>query len=360
MKKYIFLLTVFLWTGLLSYAQNADIKILTDSAKAGSINAQIDLALTYLYGDSAEVNHQEAFRWISKAADTGDSFAKCVLGECYENGYGVAPNLQKAVDLYMEAAANHVNRASLWLSVMYEYGNKVLHRDLSKAFLMVKQALDNGSESAPLLIAKYYFNGWGVEKSKEEAIKCLRQAAENGLAEEANAYIKNIERNDTLSLYELEFRILPRLMNSVQADETQEARLTDMEGLSITYGSYFISHYEFDWADIKTERVDLSDGAFLILYTMPDPPETPLCKYMATVVDRAHHRFAYYTLEKSAMIPWFFCGVASDMTHLNFGPFKDKPTQKNFIKAVLGNFSKRTAPQAQTVYEVSDKEEKDR
>ena len=40
-----------------------------------------------------EEDDQEAVRWFSKAAQAGSARAQMLLGECYENGYGVEADL---------------------------------------------------------------------------------------------------------------------------------------------------------------------------------------------------------------------------------------------------------------------------
>ena len=52
---------------------------------------------------AANREFEEALRWYSIAAARGNSKAMCALGGCYEAGKGVAPNIQKAIELYEEA-----------------------------------------------------------------------------------------------------------------------------------------------------------------------------------------------------------------------------------------------------------------
>ena len=117
--------------------------------------------------------------------------------------------------------------------------------------------------------------------------------------------------------------------------------LTDITEWKLYLGGMFISHYEWDWAEVSAQVYPQPNDIDIIVYRMPEPQRPPLCKYAAAVIDRKQRTVQYFTLELSIDVsgrssdkPWMFCGVSSDMSHLNFGWFKDTVTEHNFVEYV--------------------------
>ena len=50
------------------------------------------------------------------AAEAGHNVAKCNLGNCYFNGYGVEQNYEKAIEWYTKAASKRNKHANTRLS----------------------------------------------------------------------------------------------------------------------------------------------------------------------------------------------------------------------------------------------------
>ena len=85
----------------LSARKQAGFQELLDAAAGGDLEAAYQLGLDYYTGsDGAPEDDEKAFAWFAKAAEQGHHRAEFYLGECCENGYGVAKNLQRAVELY--------------------------------------------------------------------------------------------------------------------------------------------------------------------------------------------------------------------------------------------------------------------
>ena len=75
------------------------------NAKAGSCVAQTFLGLSYLHGYEVEVNFEEAFKFLSAAANQGGSRATIGLASMYAKGLGVPRNLSEAIRLLESVAA---------------------------------------------------------------------------------------------------------------------------------------------------------------------------------------------------------------------------------------------------------------
>lgn len=74
-----------------------DIAEMRRKAKEGSCPSQCMLGLCYLYGFDVEINYEEAFRFLSAAAEQRSSRAVLNLGRMYAQGLGVEQNASEAI-----------------------------------------------------------------------------------------------------------------------------------------------------------------------------------------------------------------------------------------------------------------------
>lgn len=336
MKIWAIMMSCFLLGATDVQAQKYDIKAITDSAEMGSAKYQLLLGYFYQSGKHVEKDCDASFKWLNKAAQNGSSMALYFLGRSYERGCGVEKDVRKALDYYHEAAADSVTEAMVELGKQYLYGSELVKRDWEKSAFMMLQAASLGDEYAQLECASYYFNGWGVTKDVVKARECLQDVIDNGedYQEQAKQLLKNTQKPDTFKLYEFEFRMIPILLREVKSDRQIEYVLSDITSLKARLDGYIISHYEWDWNEMTVERIPLDAGRDILLYTMPDPKESPFCKYMAAVLDKVQGRFAYFTFEKSSNNNWFFCGVSEKLSHLNYGKAKNGPSKEYFLEFV--------------------------
>jgi hypothetical protein len=91
----------------------------------------------YVAYDRADL--QSALRIWMQAAEGGDVEAQTNVGEIYERGMGVEPNLEAAVLWYQKAADKNYSRAVFNLGTMYEQGRGV-PQDSLKALNLYRQA----------------------------------------------------------------------------------------------------------------------------------------------------------------------------------------------------------------------------
>jgi len=358
-----------------SHVKAQSIEQLRDSMTAGNLNCQVDLALRYIEGDGVEPDSLEAYRLIRDAAEKGNRYGELCLGIChqegigteknqaeafqwfqrsaekgnltamnltglaYEFGDGVEQDLAEAIRYYQRASAESYPPALVNLAVCYEHGRGV-ERNLEKSFALMKQACDEGDERALFLIAKYHFNGWGTKEDKEEALRIMNSLKERPFGEEARQYAAIIEKGDTMSTYELQFRYVPSLLWSYQQGEADYLELVDPSRWEWSLRYFFISHFEWDWHQIKTSVHLVADSTSIVLYRMEEPKTYPLCLYMAAVIDKAHNHCEYYTLEKSLSLSgdmkdsWVIGGVGTDMSHLNYGFVDGRLSEEEFIEKI--------------------------
>ena len=257
-------------------------------------------------------------------------------------------NLREAVRYYQKASDENYSPALVNLAVCYEHGRGV-ERDIEKSFALMKQASDKGYKAALFLITKYYFNGWGTKEDKVEALRIMNSLKESAYAEEATRFAAVIEKGDTMGTYEFQFRYIPSILWAYQNGEADYMELVDPAKWEWNLRSLFISHFEWDWSQIVSSVHTMADSTLVILYRMEEPKECPLCLYVAAVIDKAHKRCKYYTLEKSISIsgkmkdPWVIGGVSEDRSHLNYGFIDGRISEEEFIDRIIKKSSEEKA-----------------
>jgi len=168
------------------------------SSEHGWSDARYYIGKLYLDGNGVEKDYTKAVKWFENAGSNPD--ALCILGYCYEKGYGVEQNPAEAVRLYREAEEKgHLVTAQVNLANCYMNGTGV-EKDCSEACKWYRKAAENtdafdystnfgdcdqkaarqGQALAQFKLAECYLNGIGVEKDEKEAFRLYMQAAEGG------------------------------------------------------------------------------------------------------------------------------------------------------------------------------------
>ena len=346
-RLLIFLLVCFMTQ--FSYAQKElSIKEMEDSMAQGNLNIQVDLATEYIMGEKVEQNHAKAYSLIHDAAEKGNRYGQLMLGFCYEDGIGVEKNLSESFNWFKRSAEQGNVVGQFKMSQFYEQ-SIVVERDLKKAFEWISKSAQQ-YPVAKLSLAKYYFNGWGTEPDRTKARQLLDSLkVDDELGEAVSQYCDIIERGDTMTAYEFQFRWLPSMLFEWEKGNVDDVQLTDITAWQLNLGSMFISHYEWDWSAISAQVYSQPNNIDIIVYRMPEPDRMPLCRYVAAALDRSQHTVHYFTLELTNGIEdkvsdkkqWMFCGVSSNFSHLNYGPFNGKATEQEFVKCVKKKLSKK-------------------
>lgn len=166
--------------------------------------AQFTLGKNYYYGNRPfpEDNDKAVF-WLSEAADQGFIQAECLLAKCYQNGYGVNKDYEKAINLLKRAEAQYTISPTYFHGInlfQYLYGEKATMidcyallgifydngfgciQDNGKAAEFYKKAADGGNANAMNNLGVMFANGKGVEKSLEKAVELYTKSANAGNA----------------------------------------------------------------------------------------------------------------------------------------------------------------------------------
>lgn len=149
----------------------------TKAAAGGHTEAAYRLAVCYRKGLGVEKSLPEAFHWYRRAADKQHCKSLYVVGALYENGAGGERSFKDAVDCYEKAAAQGHAKAQFRLGVRYAQGTLGLEKSYEIALKFYKMAARQGHGQAQSNLAGLFFNGFGVEKDLDLAIKLHRKAA---------------------------------------------------------------------------------------------------------------------------------------------------------------------------------------
>ena len=345
-RLFVFLLACLI--AQFSYGQNElSIKEMEDSMAHGNLYIQVDLAKEYVRGERVEQDLAKAYSLIRDAAEKGNRYGQLMLGACYEEGIGVEKNSAESFRWFERSAEQGNVMAQLKMGQFYEEGI-VVERDLKKAFEWTSQSAQSDYPVAKLSLARYYFNGWGTEPERTKAKLILDSLkVDEELGEEVSRYCDIIERGDTMTAYEFQFRWIPSMLFEWEKGNVIDAQLTDITTWQLNLGSIFISHYEWDWSAISAQVYSQPNNIDIIVYRMPEPKIFPLCRYVAAVIDRNQHTVHYFTLELTTGIKgkvsdkkqWMFCGVSSSLSHLNFGLFDGEATEQGFVECIKKKLS---------------------
>lgn len=115
----------------LSFTQ---IKMLSQNAEKGDLEAQKELAERYYKGDGLKQDHKQAVHWYKKLAETGIANAQLTLGLMYIKGSGIKKDDAQAVHWLTMAAEQRMSMAQYLLGVANEEGHGV-KQDLIKAYM---------------------------------------------------------------------------------------------------------------------------------------------------------------------------------------------------------------------------------
>ena len=125
---------------------NEAIKWYRKAAEQGDTNAQNNLGICYKYGEGVTQDYTEAIKWFYKAAEQGDTNAQNNLGDCYYYGQGVSQNHSEAIKWYRKAI-EYTTGGIRCLAYSYENGYSV-EKDINKAIELYRQAARQGDQLA--------------------------------------------------------------------------------------------------------------------------------------------------------------------------------------------------------------------
>ncbi|GHT97104.1 hypothetical protein FACS1894116_14790 [Betaproteobacteria bacterium] len=174
---------------------------ISKAAEQGDTDGQSLVGHMYREGRGVSQSDTDAAKWFGKAAEQGDSQAQLELGDSFAAGKGVKQSDTEAVEWFRraaeqgdedaqralscygdevyETAANRNAETQYVLGMCYAKGRRVAQSDTEAAKWFNKSAVQ-GNVQAQFKLGISYAKGKGVAQSNTEAIKWLRKAAEHG------------------------------------------------------------------------------------------------------------------------------------------------------------------------------------
>lgn len=115
------------------------------AAELGDPSGQCNLAIAYLQADFA--NPKEAVKWLLQSASAGHVRAQYQLALCLHHGRGIDRNLPEAAKWYLKAAEGGYVRAMYNVSLCYSVGEGFA-KNHPQAKKWMKRAADHGHSKA--------------------------------------------------------------------------------------------------------------------------------------------------------------------------------------------------------------------
>ncbi len=165
------------------YDVSEAIKYLGRAAEHGELEAKLMLANLYS-GENGhmQLNHAKMIQFLWEAASEDLPEAQTKLGECFEDGFGLAKDTQMAVKWYKKAADQNNVKAMINLGNCYALG-KGHPMDQKHAFYWYNKAAQLNDPIAGYHLAICYIDGLGIEKNEEKAFNHFLNAAKVGIAD---------------------------------------------------------------------------------------------------------------------------------------------------------------------------------
>jgi uncharacterized protein len=114
-----------------------------------------------------------SFESVKQLAEKGNAEAQLKLAQLYQEGKGVAQNLQEAVNWSRKAAEQGFAQAQFFLGQMYESGKGVT-KDIKEATKWIQKAADQGLQAAKDEIKKLGAAAPNLDDEIDKAIKMIR------------------------------------------------------------------------------------------------------------------------------------------------------------------------------------------
>jgi uncharacterized protein len=180
---------------------------LSKAAEHGHGPAQVDLGFVYFNGKGTLPKSLPlAFLWFGKAAENGMVGAQCMLGDFYKAGLGGAKqDFAAAIKWYRLAATSKhacAPKAQFELYIGHESGNGVA-KDLRAAIEWLTMAAEAGNPKAQHTLGRSYQTGYGVRQDLEAARTWLMRSREGVSPHEDHTHDEAHDFNGYRACFEL-------------------------------------------------------------------------------------------------------------------------------------------------------------
>jgi uncharacterized protein len=129
--------------------------------------------MAYAAGEDKAQPAPGSFESVKQLAEKGNAEAQLKLAQMYQEGKGVAQNLQEAVNWSRKAAEQGVAQAQFLLGQMYASGKGVA-KDVKEAAKWLQKAADQGLQAAKDEMKKLDAAAPSLDDEIDKAIKMIR------------------------------------------------------------------------------------------------------------------------------------------------------------------------------------------
>jgi TPR repeat protein len=168
------------------------IELLENAAKANNPQAHLMLAAQILGEEKADFT--KGYTHLLSASNGGLALAQNELGLLYLSGKLGVADIPAAASWFTLAAKGGLASAQNNLAALYERGAGV-EQSFDKAGQLYSLAAQQESGSATLALARFHAAGLGTKVNRELAWALANLAVERGEKENAEALIKEIEKD---------------------------------------------------------------------------------------------------------------------------------------------------------------------
>lgn len=147
------------------------------AAETGNTIAMVVLGDCYMFGRGMQKDTAEALKWYTKAADKEEPKSMFILGSLYDNGKAVPKDTALALKWYKAGADAGDANAQNSLGIKYRKGRWVA-RDYKKAMKLFKQSADGGNAYGMLNVGLMYQYAKAVKRDNKLALEWYLKAAE--------------------------------------------------------------------------------------------------------------------------------------------------------------------------------------
>lgn len=149
---------------------------LRKAAEQGYAAAQWFVGVRYANGTGVPQDFHQAAAWFRRAAEQGNATAQYDLATFFYKGKGVEQSYDQAATWCQRAAEQGEIRGQNCLGVLYQMGLGV-KRDYEQAAMWYERAAEQGDSDAQTNLGIVYEKGWGVPRDYEKAVALYRQGA---------------------------------------------------------------------------------------------------------------------------------------------------------------------------------------
>lgn len=147
-----------------------------NAALKGFAPSQFNLGVCFENGKGVAENMDSAVFWYKKAALQGNCMAQYNLACCFGKDESIAENKDSAVFWCKIAAFHGLAEAQYTLGTCFEKGDGIAE-NIDSAVLWYRKAALQGNADAQVTIGFCYYNGKGIAKNKDSAVFWFKKAA---------------------------------------------------------------------------------------------------------------------------------------------------------------------------------------